>query len=181
MIFLMRHGEDDNTRLGGWSDAGLSVKGREQVERACKTIDKENCAIQHIFASDLQRAKDTADIVSKHLDLPVTHLKEFRETNNGDLAGMPKERFQKEYPGLYYASLDWEQKYPNGESPMDFYNRIKEAWEGFKVGTEALDGNVLLVTHAGVINIIKCIEEGFQYTNKEVRYKVGHAEIVSVD
>ncbi len=24
MIFLIRHGEDDNTRLGGWSDAGLS-------------------------------------------------------------------------------------------------------------------------------------------------------------
>lgn len=34
---------------------------------------------------------------------------------------------------------------------------------------------------AGAINIIKCIEEGFQYTNKEVRYKVGHAEIVPVD
>ena len=24
MIYLMKHGEDDDTRLGGWSDAGLS-------------------------------------------------------------------------------------------------------------------------------------------------------------
>ena len=29
MIFLIRHGEDDNTRLGGWSDAGLSPLGIE--------------------------------------------------------------------------------------------------------------------------------------------------------
>ena len=26
MIYLMRHGEDDNTRLGGWSNAGLDRK-----------------------------------------------------------------------------------------------------------------------------------------------------------
>ena len=64
---------------------------------------------------------------------------------------------------------------------MDFYNRIKEAWGKFKVSTEALDGNVLLVTHAGVINIIRCIEEGVKYTNKEVHFKTGHAEIVSLN
>ena len=39
----------------------------------------------------------------------------------------------------------------------------------------------ILDWEAGVINIIKCVEEGFQYTNKEVRYKVGHAEKVSVE
>lgn len=33
MIFLMWHGADDNTRLGGWSDAGLSSLG---IEQACK-------------------------------------------------------------------------------------------------------------------------------------------------
>lgn len=33
IILLMRHGADDNTRLGGWSDAGLSSLG---VVQACK-------------------------------------------------------------------------------------------------------------------------------------------------
>ena len=64
---------------------------------------------------------------------------------------------------------------------MQFYNRIKEAWNDFKIKTEALDGNVLLVTHAGVINIIKCIETGIQFTNKEVKFKVKHAEIVAIE
>ena len=64
---------------------------------------------------------------------------------------------------------------------MQFYNRIKEAWNDFKIKAEALDGNVLLVTHAGVINIIKCIEAGIQFTNKEVKFKVKHAEIVAIE
>lgn len=33
MILLMRHGADDETRLGGWSDAGLSKVGIEQVRQ----------------------------------------------------------------------------------------------------------------------------------------------------
>ncbi len=179
MIFLMRHGEDDETRLGGWSDASLSQNGVNQVKTTCESIVGNKLDIQHIFASDLQRAKETADIVSHYLHLPVTYLEEFRETNNGDLAGISKDRFQKEYPGLYFASLEWEQQYPNGESPKQFFNRIKNAWGAFKRNVDGLEGNVLLVTHAGVINIIRCIEEGVPFTNKEHRFKVGHAEIVS--
>lgn len=180
MILLMRHGEDDDSRLGGWSDAGLSLKGKEQVENACENIMKSDYNIQHIFSSDLQRAKETAEIVSEHLGLPITLLEEFRETNNGDLAGISKEKFQKEYPGLYFSALEWEQQYPNGESPAQYYNRIKDGWEAFKNRSGALDGDILLVTHAGVINIIRCIEAGIQFTNKEVCFKTSNAEIVSI-
>ena len=180
MIFLMRHGEDDLSRLGGWSDSGLSQIGAEQVKKTCETMEGNKYNIQYIFASDLQRAKETADIVSHYLNLSVTYLKEFRENNNGDLAGISKERFQNEYPGLYFSSLEWEQQYPNGESPKQFYTRIKEAWESFKKTTDVLEGNVLLITHAGVINIIRCIEEGVPFTNKEQHFKVGYAEITAI-
>lgn len=178
MILLMRHGEDDDFRLGGWSDAGLTPNGIEQVRKACERLADNAYDIRHIFASDLQRAKETADIVSERLGLSVTYLKEFRETNNGDLAGIPKERFRKEYPGLYYSSLEWEQQYPNGESPKQFYERVREAWKEFKSRAEALDGNALLVTHAGVIDVIRCIEAGIRYTNKETRFRVAPAEII---
>ena len=181
MIFLMRHGEDDETRLGGWSDASLSQNGVNQVITTCENIAGNKLDIQHIFASDLQRAKETAEIVSLYLDLPVIYLKEFRENNNGDLAGISKETFQKEYTGMYFASLEWEQQYPNGESPKQFFNRIKDAWDSFKKDVDGLEGNVLLVTHAGVINIIRCIEEGVPFTNKEHHFKVEHAEIVSIN
>jgi len=180
MIFLIRHGEDDNTRLGGWSDAGLSISGIEQAKSAGERIARGNYNIEHIFSSDLPRAKETADIIVKRLGIGVTLLREFRETNNGDLAGISKERFYAEYPGLYYSSLDWEQQYPNGESPKQFYNRIREAWKIFKNKAAALNGNVLLVTHGGVINIILCIENGIPYTNRNAAHKAAYAEMISV-
>ena len=67
MIILMRHGADDDSRLGGWSDASLSQKGRDQVEKSCKLIDENNFNIKNIYSSDLPRARETAEIVSQRL------------------------------------------------------------------------------------------------------------------
>ena len=178
MIILMRHGADDENRLGGWSDAGLSKVGTEQVVHASEKVIQFN--ICHIFSSDLPRAAETAEIIAAKLNLNVTFLKEFREANNGDLAGMPKEKAKAEYPGLYWNALDWEQPYPNGESPRQFYERIKTAWVAFKGMTEKLSGNVVLVTHGGVIDVILCCENGKNYTNKHQTYGLGNAEIICI-
>ncbi|MBP5604488.1 MAG: histidine phosphatase family protein, partial [Ruminiclostridium sp.] len=164
----------------GWSDAGLSLSGIEQAKHASERIAHGNYIIRHIFSSDLPRAKETADIIADRLGIGVTFLREFRETNNGDLAGISKERFQAEYPGLYYSSLDWEQQYPNGESPKLFYERITEAWRVFKNKADSLNGNVLLVTHGGVIDVILCIENEIPYTNRYAAHKTAYAEMISV-
>lgn len=180
MIFLIRHGADDDTRLGGWSDAGLSPFGIRQVRQASEKIVQDECCINHIFSSDLVRAKETAEIIAERLKLDVTFVKEFRETNNGDLAGMLKDKARTEYPGLYWSSLKWDQPYPNGESPKLFYERVKAAWESFKKDAGSLDGNVLLVTHGGVIDVILCLENGKMYTNHHSTYPVRNAEIVRI-
>ena len=178
MIWLLRHGADDDTRLGGWSDAGLSPVGIEQVRRVSERISSGDYHIQHVFSSDLPRAKETAEIIAEKLGLTVKMLKEFRETNNGDLAGISKAKFQTDYPGLFYSSLEWDQRYPNGDSPALFFTRIKNAWQSFKSEASALSGNTLLVTHGGVIDVILCLENGENYTNKRVHYHVNHAEII---
>ena len=178
MIYLFRHGADDDTRLGGWSDAGLSLVGIEQVRRASEKLSSGDYNIQHIFTSDLPRAKESAVIIAEKLGLHVTFIKDFRETNNGDLAGISKERFLSDYPGLFYSSLEWNQQYPNGESPVMFFTRIKNAWQSFVREASALSGNTLLVTHGGVIDVILCLENGENYTNKRVHYHVDHAEII---
>ena len=65
MIVLMRHGADDEYRLGGWSDAKLSKVGIEQVRQASEQIAQFN--VCHIFSSDLPRAKETAEISAAQL------------------------------------------------------------------------------------------------------------------
>lgn len=93
---------------------------------------------------------------------------------------MLKEKAKAEYPELYWSALNWEQPYPNGESPRQFYERVKTAWITFKKAAEDLNGNTLLVTHGGVIDVILCCENGKIYTNKHQTYGLGNAEIMCV-
>ena len=178
MIYLLRHGADDDTRLGGWSDASLSPLGMEQAQKAGEAIANGSFNICRICSSDLPRARETAEIIAEKLGLSVVYIKAFRETNNGDLAGLKIETAKKEYPGLYWRSLEWNQAYPNGESPNQFFNRIRNAWQSFKREESTKAENALLVTHGGVIDVILCLENGLPYTNKHVSYRIAHAEIV---
>lgn len=175
MILLMRHGEDDETRLGGWSNAGLSEKGIRHVLSTVNALAELDCDIRYIFSSDLRRAVETAEIIASRFGLSVIYNKEFREVNNGDLAGLKKDVAAERYPGIYWNTLLWEQRYPNGESPKEFYDRIRNAWIKFKHDVTLIGDDVLLVTHGGVIDVILCIENGIEYSNLKVSYRTEHA------
>ena len=177
MIYLMRHGADPSDRYGGWSTYGLTEKGKEQVHGAKSSLcDK---GITQIYSSDLVRAKETAEIVANALSLEITYLPQFRESNNGVLAGMLKSEAVKKYPGVYWNALGWTETWPGGESPEQFFYRIQRAWYEFK--EQVKHNNVLLVSHGGVMNIILCLENGIPYTNKETRFQIKDAEIVQID
>jgi len=177
MIYLMRHGADPSDRYGGWSTFGLTEKGREQVHKA--KHDLCNKGITQIYSSDLVRAKETAEIVANALSLEITYLPQFRESNNGLLAGMLKSEAIVKYPGVYWNALDWTETWPEGESPAQFFHRIQCAWYTFK--EQVGKNNVLLVSHGGVMNIILCLENGIPYTNKETHFQIKDAEIVEID
>ena len=177
MIYLMRHGADPSDRYGGWSTYGLTERGREQVHSAKSSLC--NKGITQIYSSDLVRAKETAEIVANTLSLGITYLPQFRESNNGLLAGMLKSEAVVKYPGIYWNALDWTETWPEGESPEQFFHRIQCAWYEFK--EQVGKNNVLLVSHGGVMNIILCLENEIPYTNKETHFQIKDAEIVRID
>lgn len=177
MIYLMRHGADDPDRYGGWSQYGLTDEGKRQVEQAKHRLCGKG--ISEIYTSDLPRTKETAEIVAEYLCLNVTCLPQFRETNNGYLAGMLKTQAQKEYPEKYWSALKWTEPWPGGESPEMFYHRIKSAWQIFR--EEVRGKTVLLVSHGGVMNVILCLENNLPYTNKEMTYPIADAEIIALE
>ena len=115
ICYLVRHGKDDDTVRGGWSQQPLSDEGKAQAEELANFVQRSDFGIKHIYSSDLQRAMQTAQAVADKLHLPIIQMPEFRETNNGTLAGMKNELASKMYPGLYWNTLDWEQRYPGGE------------------------------------------------------------------
>ena len=173
----MRHGADPSDRYGGWSAHGLTEEGREQVHNARKCL--YNKGITQIYSSDLARAKETAEIVAKALSLEIIYLPQFRESNNGLLAGMLKSEAVEKYPGVYWNALDWTETWPEGESPEQFFRRIQSAWYEFK--EQIGRNNVLRVSHGGVMNVILCLENGIPYTNKETHFQIKDAEIVQIE
>lgn len=181
ICYLIRHGIDDDSVRGGWSDSPLLPEGIRQIDILAESLRADQkLNISFIYTSDLLRARQTADILSHTLNLPVVCLPEFREVNNGILAGMKNDQASKLFPGLYWNQLEWDEAYPDGESPAVFYERISVAWQKLKTQIRRLDSNVVLVTHGGVINVIRCIENGIKWSNKIKYPSVNHGDVIPI-
>ena len=98
-IHLVRHGHHPSGFRGGWSNHSLSNLGRAQGSLLADRLLREGFNIDTLVSSDLPRAKETADILGQALNVPVLLDEEWREVNNGVLAGMPDDQAQSRYPG----------------------------------------------------------------------------------
>ena len=181
ICYLVRHGKDDDTVRGGWSQQPLTDEGKAQADELASLVQRSDLEIKHIYSSGLLRAMQTAQSVADKLHLPIIPMQEFREVNNGDLAGMKNELASTMYPGLYWNTLGWEQRYPGGESPREFYERISTAWDAFQKMALEQNENVLLMTHGGVINVILSIVNGEKYSNKTTMRKIQNAELIALE
>lgn len=178
VCYLVRHGQDDESRRGGWSDHPLTETGVSQAETLSVIMGNYN--IHHIYSSDLPRAMQTAQILAEKLCLTVALCPEFREVNNGELAGMKNELALVRYPGLFWNQLGWEQNYPGGESPKTFYERISYAWDAFAQELISQNENAVLVTHGGVIHVLRAILENRPYNNQNKHRKVDYTEVIAL-
>lgn len=65
MIYLMRHGKDNEDYIGGWSEIPLTKEGILEVTETAQFLNNsEKITIDKIISSSIKRAIQTADIVS---------------------------------------------------------------------------------------------------------------------
>ena len=178
-LILVRHGSDDERFRGGWSNLDLTDEGIDEATSLAEHLNsnRDMYDITKIISSDLQRCVSTARYISNALSLPVTYEPLIRETNNGLLAGMPNDEALCRYPGLFFSSLGMDERYPGGESPSEFYLRIKTWFEDFCREYAKRYGNTLIVTHGGVINVIYHLIKGIPWNNKNTPFKVSNCSI----
>lgn len=178
-LILVRHGKDDDRFRGGWSNLDLLPEGREQAHKLARFLKENNAGypITEVISSDLPRAMTTASTIAKELCLTVRKESRLREINNGDLAGMRNDVALEKYPGLFFSTLRMDEAYPNGESPNAFYGRIRNWFESFSASFGKSDGNILVVTHAGVINVIYHLVNHRSWSNRTKPYKASNCSI----
>jgi isoleucyl-tRNA synthetase len=122
--------------------------GKKQVEKAVAGLKKKK--IDLIFSSDLRRTKETAEIVSKALKLPVKYEKGLREYDMGIFNGEPMEKFHN-FVGDQIGKFS---KAPEkGESLSDVRKRMVE----FVLGLEKKNKNknILIIGHGDPLWVLE--------------------------
>jgi broad specificity phosphatase PhoE len=87
-LLLVRHGETDwnaERRWQGHADVPLNDRGRKQAQRLAKELAAEK--LDAIYASDLARARETAEIVGATLGVEVIPDPDLREIDVGSRQG----------------------------------------------------------------------------------------------
>jgi len=174
VIYLVRHGLDDEDFIGGWSNVDLVKKGIKQSHKLGKFI-KEELNVDKIYSSDVKRALSTANIINEYINVELVSSSRFRELNKGLLNGMDEEEAYLKYP-KYKGLKDIHIEYPEGESYIGFYERIKRELDYILT----LD-NCLIVTHRGVINVIYFILNNMEPNLDKKQFGVKHATIHELD
>ena len=170
MIYLMRHGLDDENYIGGWSDIDLTSEGKKQIIQSTVFIIKNKLPITKIISSDIKRAVTTSEIVNKKLKVPIFYSNKIRELDKGIYTGLLKNTLT-EKDISFIKNLTIYDKYPEGESMLELYKRMKLFLSTLK------EDNVLLITHRGVINMFYYILNNiFVDMNKE-KFNVEHGSI----
>lgn len=178
-ILFVRHGKDSDQHRGGWNQLDLLPEGKREAKTLADYLvqHKEDYHFTKMITSDLKRAETTATILVEALQLPLEKESSLRETNNGDLAGMLNSEADQKFPRLYFRSLAMDEHYPNGESPREFYQRIKTWFQRFLQENNNSDETQIVVTHGGVINIIYHLVNQIEWTNKSNLFHVKHCSI----
>ena len=87
---------------------------------------------------------------------------------------------EERFPDLYWNTLKWDEKYPEGESPKEFYDRIKQYWNRI-IKENDNERSIMIVAHSGVFEVIQNLVYGTEYSNKKQRYKIKTGEFVVIE
>ncbi len=141
---------DVEDRYGGDYDDHLTEKGLQQAKELAESLRNEN--IQTIFSSPRFRAKETAEIVSAALGVPVELVDDLRECNRyGVITGMVKAEAKEKYPEEVAKLNDYRTTLTGAEDYEQFKKRVIDAFEHIKM----LDySTIAIVTHAGPIRCL---------------------------
>ncbi len=147
-LTFIRHAETNSNRLRTWQgnyDSGLSDTGVAQLERLAGRFMGR--APSRVIASDLSRTMRTAEAITPN----VTPDPAWREFHVGAWEGYTSEEIMVRFPGEMEAFFAGEDVAPGGGELMSkFRSRITAAFEILVASMED-DGEVIVVTHGGVI------------------------------
>jgi len=155
-LWLVRHGESTWNVLGlvqgQMRTPSLTEKGRRQSHDVAESL--RGLALDAIYASDLDRAQQTADIIARTLGLEVHAHPALRERCFGGHEGLQSSALDPGVTGIDgQRVVDVHARPERGESLHDLYERSGAFVEW--LDTQPRHGAAIVVTHGGTIRALR--------------------------
>ncbi|WP_372656824.1 histidine phosphatase family protein [Hydrogenophaga sp.] len=154
-ILAVRHGEtawNRESRIQGHTDIELNAHGRWQATQLAQALRDESIAAA--YASDLSRARETAQIVAPFHGLQVKTLHGLRERHFGEFEGQTWTDLELRWP---VETLAWRKREPDfapggGESLRQLQTRVVATV--CDIAAQHPGEQILLAVHGGVLDIL---------------------------
>ena len=165
-LWLARHGQTDDNLAGdvfqGFRDTPLNATGRDQAAALARRVrDEFGEALGGLWCSDLQRARETAEIVGASVGRSPTLEPRLREGHRGDWEGRRFGEVAAADPQGYAAWLSAGPafRFPGGESLLEQQERVLAALRDIATVSAGAAAPVLVVCHRGSIRVALCARD----------------------
>jgi 2,3-bisphosphoglycerate-dependent phosphoglycerate mutase len=153
-VLAVRHAEAeyDGTTLPGVPDGGtISEVGREQVSALATRLRGRRVAA--VVSSPYSRARDTAELIAKALDVPLEIADGLRELDAGEVTALPQGKGIAQVDEVFGRWLhgDLAASCPGGETGAQLVTRVRGALEAL---ADRFRGEaVVVVSHGGAMTL----------------------------
>jgi broad specificity phosphatase PhoE len=177
-VILIRPGETDWNRRGrwqGWVAIPLNTHGRNQARYLARFM--RNVGMSALYASDLKRAAETAEILAERLGLKPTYDARLRERNIGHWQGLTQEEMSAWYPEEYQQLLNDRGGFvvPDGESRNQMRERMIAAFNDY---LKADQGETIgILSHSSAI---RALLSQWMDEDQLVKTDVGNTSVTTI-
>ena len=150
-LLFIRHARSTWNDVGRWqgqADPPLSETGLAEARLLAERL-RRTWRIDHIYASDLQRAATTAGIVAEALGLTVTVDPVWRERGIGQFEGLTNNEIETRFPAEWASMRHGPMVAPGGEPADAVLARATQGCDGLLA--HHADQTVAIVSHGGMI------------------------------
>jgi len=154
-LYLTRHGRTPWNLAGryqGRTDIPLDDVGRAQSEALAETLRGQ---VQAIIASDLARARETAQIVSEALGIPLLGVDpDLRERGYGIFEGLTRDECIEKHPDVW-AAREGDRNFapPGSESFEQVTTRVRRALTRAVESIRGRHDRLLVIGHGSALRM----------------------------
>ena len=142
-----------NGMVGSWTDWDLSEVGIQQANHIGKNLSQQISDKKYVlYASYLLRAKHTAEIIGKYLDLTPVFVTELRERNLGKCVGKSVQ-WMKENMEVREKTID-DKMFSDAESRRDEWHRLLPFFN--ELMTNEYE-NIIIVSHGDLLSVFNAM------------------------